>query len=389
MNARGKGKQFSRESGVALRWFVLVIAASTFVIVTLLRKKPDAPAPAPVAMTARTPQPPAPVTPTPEPKPAAAPAPAPTPVQEPKAPAVAVAPKPTPTPAPAPVPAPVEPALDLAAVAASPALWPPAVSLVQPFPFPVVLDGRVVGQATAPVGTALRLVRVNGQQIEVEFQKARHVVPASATDLMERALLILKNGRPAPPVPPVASAPAPAIPPAPVVAALPAHIPEKADATKLAKQIVIEPVPKLATTMIPDTYSKTDNFNLKLKFNNSDSRNPMENLKGEIYIFGESMKDPDLLSLLAVEEFTFSLPIRGQFEKKTKDVKTTYYNSGSYRSGIKFGMWFLRVRSSAGDTVMVKTSSTTLQKLADKVTGLKEGATYSKKTLEESKTTVF
>lgn len=371
---------------MALRWIVLAMATATVVVVTLVKRKAETPEPVPVAMTARTPEPPAPATPTPEPKPVAAPVPPTIHKEEPKAPPVAIAATPT--------PAPVEPTLDLATVAASPALWPPVVALVQPFPFPVVLDGRVVGKATAPVGTMMRLARVNGQQIEVEFQKAMHVVPASMTDLMERALLILKNGRPVAsvePGPATASPPpvAPVTPRVPVIPAPAAPTPEKADAAKLAKQIVVEPIPKLQTTMNPDYYSKTDNFSLKVKFTNSDSRNAVEGLKGEIYIFGESLKDPELLSVLAVEEFTFALPVRGLFEKKTKDVKTTYYNSGSYRSGIKFGVWFLRVRSSAGDTVMFKTSSTTLQKLADKVTGLKEGSTYSRKTLEESKTPVF
>lgn len=331
-------------------------------------------------MTARIPEP---VVATPEPQRVATPVPTPKPMQESQAPPVAVAPTPTPKPA--------EPTLDLATVAASPALWPPAISLVQPFPFPVVIDGRVVGQATAPVGTMLRLVRVNGQQLEVEFQKGRHIIPASTTDLVPRALVILKIGRPEPTAPLVAPvAPVAAMTPrVPMIPAPPTQTPEKADAIKLAKQIVVEPVAKLQTTMNPDYYSKTDNFSLKLKVTNSDARNPVDNLKVEIYIFGESQKDPELLKMLAVEEFTFSLPGRGFFEKKTKDVKTTYYNSGSYRSGIKFGVWFLRVRNSAGDTVMVKTSSPVLQKIADKAIGLKEGKTYTRKTLEESKTTVF
>lgn len=380
---KARCKSSSRERGGALRWVVLLLAVATFVIGTVWNRKSGPPVPPP-QLTARTPQTPAeaPVAPVaPEPEPAAAPAPPPAPVPEPTPPPAAAA---------TPMPAPAEPTLDIATLAASPALWPPAVALVQPFPFPVVIEGRVVGKATAPVGTMLRVLRVNGQQVEVEFQKARHIVPASVTDLVQRALEILKNGRPAPlaaeratATPPAMSAAAPRAPAIPVQ---PARTPESADAARLAKQITVEPVAKLATVMSNGYYSKRDDFTLKLKFSNSDARTPAENLKAEIYIFGESLLDPDLLSLLAVEQSTFTVPAHGNFEIKTAELRTTYDNSGSYRSGTKFGAWFLRVRSSTGDLVLVKTNSTTLQKIADKVTGLRQGATYNRKTLKESKT---
>lgn len=110
----------------------------------------------------------------------------------------------TPPPAPEPAPVVVEqvpepvqpepvvveaapPPLDLATVARTPALWPKQVALVQAVVFPVILNGRPSGSATVPAGTGLRLHRVAGQHVDVEYQNARQFIPATATDLMARA----------------------------------------------------------------------------------------------------------------------------------------------------------------------------------------------------------
>ncbi|MEP6671124.1 MAG: hypothetical protein ABJF10_18330 [Chthoniobacter sp.] len=134
----------------------------------------------------------------------------------------------TPTPAPVvvvatPTPAPTPPPLELAAVVRTPALWPPQVTLVQAVTFPIVLNGRVAGEAKIPVGTALRLLRVGNQSVEVEYQNARQVVPVASTDLMQRALVTFRNnGSVLPQAPVASSAPAPV---APQVASTPAPNP--------------------------------------------------------------------------------------------------------------------------------------------------------------------
>jgi hypothetical protein len=122
----------------------------------------------------------------------------------------------TPTPAPAvvvaPTPVPTPPPLDLAAVVRTPALWPRQVNLVQATIFPVAINGRVAGEAKVPAGTALRLLRVANQYIEVEYQNARQVIPVVSTDLMQRALVAYRNNGsvlPAAPVAVSASAPTP------------------------------------------------------------------------------------------------------------------------------------------------------------------------------------
>jgi len=364
-----------RERGGAAQAVIILLALVGLGVVFFItrkpatREKPPETAARTVEETASpsTPPPAAPAIP------ALAPALAPAPVP-PTTPAPVVVAKPPPTPTPAP--------LDLATVAVSPALWPPNVALLQPLSFPILLNGRVVGQAKASAGTLLRLVRINGAHVEIEFQNARHSIPAAATDLLQRALMRLQSGDSTQtPGQKAVSAPMPAAsPPATQAPATPTD----ADRVRLAQHIAVEPVAKMATQRAGGFYDKRDEFELKLKFKNSDTRTSAENLKAEVYIVGESLQDPNVMRVLASEDFTFSVPARGAYEIKTKEVKTSYYNSGSYRSGVKFWSWFLRLRDSAGNVVKVKSSSPTLEKNADKVSGLKVETYYDKKTFKET-----
>jgi len=193
MKAKGRGAE--TEAGRAIVWvliIVVVLGAAGFFVWQKTRPPKEPP---PVVAVAT----PVPVTPppaTPEP--------------------VVVKATPTPTPVvvvATPTPAPTLPPLELAAVVRTPALWPPQVILVQAVSFPIVLNGRVAGEAKVPAGTTLRLLRVVNQSVEVEYQNARQVVPVVSTDLMQRALAAFrKNGSVLPQAPVAAAAP----PPAPV-----------------------------------------------------------------------------------------------------------------------------------------------------------------------------
>jgi hypothetical protein len=57
------------------------------------------------------------------------------------------------------------------------------------------------------------------------------------------------------------------------------------------------------------------------------------------------------------------------------------------RRGVKYGSWFLRVRNSAGTVVLTKSSSATLEKLADKITGLTAESYYDRKTFKPATVT--
>jgi hypothetical protein len=360
------------ERGGGAQVIIILLALVALAVVFFITRKPGPPETKPQEMAVRTAEEPAPVAtvaPTPPPKATPTPTPPPEIVKAPPTPPPVVEAKPPSAPAP--------PPLDLATVAVSPTLWPPKVALLQPYSFPIVLNGSVVGQAKAPVGTLVRLVRINGQQVEIEFQNVRHVIPAAATDLMQRALLKLQSGDSAQPMTPMT-------PPTSTAATQAPKTTTEVDGVKFGQYLAIEPVAKLSTVRSGGYFDKRDEFELKLKFKNSHTRSAAENLKGEVYILGESLKDPNVMRILGSEDFTFSLPPQGSHEAKTKEVKTEYYNSGTYRSGVKYWGWFLRIRDNGGNLVKVKSSSATLEKNADKMSGLKVDTYYDKKTLKET-----
>ena len=180
-----------KEDGRAPVGVLIVLALGlTGFLVWQITRPPKAPPP--IVVAAATPVPATPPPATPEPV-VVKTTPTPTPV------AVVATPKPVPT----------LPPLDLAAVVRTPALWPPQIKLIQATTFPVAINGRVVGEAKIPAGTALRLLRVTNQYVEVEYQNARQVVPAVTTDLMQRALAAFRNNGSVLPQPPaVATGPA-------------------------------------------------------------------------------------------------------------------------------------------------------------------------------------
>ena len=369
------------QRGGGLPWIVALVALGSGAAFFLMTKKPEAPVAAPPTMAARTPAPISPITPL---SPAAAPEAPVVPEPAPEAPPPIV--QATPTPAPAATP----PPLDLATVARTPALWPLQVGLVQALSFPVVLNGRVVGQAQAKPGTLLRLLRISGEQIEIEFQNARHVIPAASTDLMQRALAKFTSGgaalavrsRPAS----AASLPAMSAPARP--ASAPAATPRPAgdaNVSKLAKSIAVETIPKKGTKIEGGDFDdKKDRFTLRVKFTNTDNALAMDNLKAEIYIFAESILDRNVRKVLAVEDFTFSLPVHGTHEVATKEASTMYDKTGA-RFGYEYEGWLLRVRASDGALVLVKSSIPSVLKMADKVTGLKVNGYYERNTFKETK----
>lgn len=179
-------------------WILILLM---LVVVGYLAWQKFGPRPAPPKMVvAPTPPPETPAPATPEPVVVKA-TPTPTPV-------VAVA---TPTPTPALTP----PPLDIATVVRTPALWPPQVLLVQPVALPVILNGRPVGEAKVPAGTPLRVLRVGPQQVEIEYQNARHLIPLASTDLMPRALAAFRaNGSVLPEAPVAVATPPPQVAPA-------------------------------------------------------------------------------------------------------------------------------------------------------------------------------
>jgi hypothetical protein len=134
------------------------------------------PAPATVPKAASTPAPTAAPTPAPTAAPTPAAAAAPTPAA-----AAASTPAPTPASTPAP-PAPPKP-FDPADLAGNPAAWPKTVRLTQAVAFPVIYESQVVGSVTAPLGSIVKLVNIEGDQLIVEYQGGAQRLSWKLTDL--------------------------------------------------------------------------------------------------------------------------------------------------------------------------------------------------------------
>jgi hypothetical protein len=358
---RSKWNRVDGTSGGALLWVLL--ACAVLGILFFILQKPKPPAPPPVIAVAT----PVPATPTPPPA-------TPEPVivkATPTPPPVVVA---TPTPAPA-----TPPPLDLATVARNPGLWPPQVALVQVVPFPLTLNGRVVGESKAPVGTPLRVLRVYGQQVEVEYQAARHFIPVAATDLMPRALAIFrKNGS----VLPVAAA-VPATPFPVVAAATPEARMAITNPVKIGERLMADVVRmKRSRTEGGDFDDKRERIEMKVKLTNTDNKLSADKLKGELYVFGESILDRTAVKLLDAQQFDFSLPPRGSHEMTTDEVVTMYDTTGA-RFGHKYEGWVLRVRDSAGQVVLAKASAPSLLKGVEKAASLTKDRSYDRTTFKE------
>ena len=364
MRTKKCGRELGGSSQVVL-WVLLgcaVIGAGVFV---LQRKK--APEMPPVVAVAT----PVPATPTPPPA-------TPEPVivkATPTPPPVAVA---TPTPLPA-----TPPPLDFATVARTPALWPPQVALTQPTAFPINLNGRVVGEAKAPAGTVLKVLRLNGVQAEVEFQGARHWVPVASTDFMSRALTIFRNNGSIVPTSVAAAAPAPL----PAMGATPTpHAnarPEASEEQRLADKVVVEVVRnRRSRTEGGDFDDKKERIEMKVKLANPDPKLSVEKWKGEIYVFCESILDRSAIKLVITQQFDVAISSRGNQEFVTEQAETMYDTTGA-RFGFRYEGWVLLVKDGAGKVLIAKATSPNLLKGVEKATGLAKDKSYDRNTFKE------
>jgi len=92
--------------------------------------------------------------------------------------------------APAPPAAPVAPAAPKpfpADLAADPAAWPRTVILKQAVAFPALFNGQVVGTISAPAGSTVSLVNIEGDQVVLNYQGGTQTIPWKLTNLQEEA----------------------------------------------------------------------------------------------------------------------------------------------------------------------------------------------------------
>lgn len=364
---------FIRQSASRLGWLLPVIALAVCLPLTGCQKKP-------VKRKVVTPKPATPIPATPTP--------------------IAVKPTPEPTPMPVvvatPTPAPTPPPLEFATVAQTPALWPAQVVLTAAHSFPVIINGRPVGEVKTPPGLVLKLLRVIGTQVEVEYQGGIQLVPAASTDLMPRALAISKNpalARPTPPPAPV-FVPGTVVTPVPVADLSPEAIAQrvtvdvvrvKKSASELAEEKKAQKAAEKAgkATPQPTNYNRdddTDEVRLRVRLVNTDSNRAATRLKGELFIFADSLADRSAIKLLSKHPVDCSIPPRGVHEITTPDVTTRYWTRGRY--GFKYDSWLLRMTNTEGKEVLVKTNAPTLLRNASKLASLEENKTYERATFE-------
>lgn len=93
---------------------------------------------------------------------------------------------------PTPVETPAKPkppaVFDLQELARDRSQWPKKVTLKKPSNFPAVLNGKVVGSLTAPVGAEANLVAIKDGRIALEFQGGAAWFAVDDTDLAARVL---------------------------------------------------------------------------------------------------------------------------------------------------------------------------------------------------------
>ena len=77
---------------------------------------------------------------------------------------------------------------DLQELARDPGHWPRKVSLKKPATFPAVVDGKVVGSLTAPVGAEANLKSIKDGKVGVEYQGGGAWLAVEDTDLAARVL---------------------------------------------------------------------------------------------------------------------------------------------------------------------------------------------------------
>jgi len=70
--------------------------------------------------------------------------------------------------------------------------WPKEVALIGKVSFPIVIDGQERGEAGVPPGMKLKLVKIQGEFVELTYGGVTQFVPAEDTDLITRVIAARK-----------------------------------------------------------------------------------------------------------------------------------------------------------------------------------------------------
>lgn len=105
-----------------------------------------------------------------------------------------------------------------------------------------------------------------------------------------------------------------------------------------------------------DFDDRTERVCLDVTITNKNWSQPAGDLRGTIYIFGESVHDRKACKLLQKETFPFDLEKRGSFKTTTPEVELKWDKTGA-SFGDKYRGWVLRVESASGELVIEEKSS--------------------------------
>ena len=349
-------KSNSKE-GKAVVWILLVLAVAALVIYLLSCRPGLVNEYFPGLLGAPTPAPQATPEPTPEPAPEPTPEPTPTPTPE-------------PTPAPTPVvEATPEAALDFATIAATPAIWPKQVALIEQLTLPLIFNGKVVGQAKAPAGMVLPLVRVLPDpvkpQVEILYQGNRTLVDATSVDLIARAAANkdAAGTKPAD-LPAAAGRPPVSAVPAAAVAAKPSVTEPMKTKVDFSSRITAD-VTRRKTTKVEggDYDDKRDRITFKIRFHNGDPNRPFPGMRIEFYLFGQSQVDQKAFNLLQKFEQPLGLKPLEEIEFVTPEVTTEWDNTDAV-FGSKYKGWYLFVFGGNGELLAEKNTVSIFENIA-------------------------
>lgn len=117
---------------------------------------------------------------------------------------------------------------------------------------------------------------------------------------------------------------------------------------------------------------------LRVKFTNTDVRQSYEGYTATISAFGKSAVDSKVKKVLLQEQETLSLASGQTQEHVCQDVSTLFDKTGA-KFGFFYDGWIIVVKDSADKVVLVKATSSTMEKLTDLAATLKLNGYYSPK----------
>lgn len=123
---------------------------------------------------------------------------------------------------------------------------------------------------------------------------------------------------------------------------------------------------------------KIQKINLRVKFTNSSVRQTYEGYTATISVFGQSAVDSKVKKVLLQEQVPLALTSGQTLEHVCEEVSTEF-DKISVKYGYYYDGWIIVVKDAADKTVLVKATSSPMEKLADQAATLKLNECYNPK----------